>query len=138
MVGSDNPGPGVLEDIDLFNTIISNSRWWIDLLLANNRVKDFSSDHNVFWPNGTLERFLLNFNPMKLQPWRNQTGQDKASSTDNPRFKQNPKVNDYYTLAGSPPSSARDKAMPIPNMSVPACTGGPSVNPPDIGFRESC
>jgi hypothetical protein len=23
-VGSDNPGPGVLEDIELFNTIVSN------------------------------------------------------------------------------------------------------------------
>jgi hypothetical protein len=142
MVGSDNSGPYVLEDIDVFNTIISNSGRWIDLLLKLNqkdRVKDFSSDHNVFWQSsGTLERFLLNFNPTTLQKWRNQTGQDPASSTDDPRFVQNPRVNDYYTLAGSPPSSARDKAMPIPNMSVPACTGGPSVNPPDIGFRESC
>jgi hypothetical protein len=96
---------------------------------------------NVFWQpgsSGTLARFLLNFNATTLQNWRIQPGQDQTSSTDDPRFVPNPKVNDYYTLGGSPPSSARDKAMPIPNMSVPACTGGPSVNPPDIGFRESC
>ena len=146
MVGSDNTGPGILRDVDVFNTIVSNARWWIDLLLDDDqvqgdRVVDFASDHNVFWQpgsTGTPARFLLDFDATTLPQWRSRTGQDLNSSTDDPRFVPNPKTNDYYTLGGTPPSSARDQAMPIPNMAVPACPGGPSVNPPDIGFRESC
>jgi hypothetical protein len=58
MVGSDNTGPGILRDVDVFNTIVSNARWWIDLLLDDDqvqgdRVVDFASDHNVFWQPGS-------------------------------------------------------------------------------------
>lgn len=144
-VGSDNSGPGVLSDVDVFNTIVSRSRYWIDLLLQDGRVQDFASDHNVFWqpatpadPSPDLARFLLDFDPRTIQQWRTDTAQDHASSTEDPRFVPNPAMNDYYTQGGSPPSSARDKAMVIPGMGVPACPGGPGTNPPDIGFRESC
>ena len=127
-LSSDNGGAFSSSDVDVFNNIIevAGSGFWVDLYRA--RLSGFEGDRNVFWSaDGSTSHLALDFNRVSLPSWRSATGQDATSRQGNPLFVDQPAVNDYYTLAGSP---ARDAALDI--VAASHCGTGP-----DIGFLES-
>jgi hypothetical protein len=124
----------VMDDIDVWNTIVSRAATWLrldigtDSVTGQPTVTNVESDHNLLWhPDGSSTHFRLNGSLVTLDTWRARTGHDHSSRVADPRFVPTPQTNDYFTESTSP---ARDTA--VPNTGTSFCGAGP-----DRGFRES-
>jgi Right handed beta helix region len=127
-LASDNAGPRASHDVDVFDNIgeTTGAGYWFDVY--RRRLIGFHSDHNLFWnADGSTSHLLLDFSRTTLSNWQSVTGQDGASLHGDPRWIDQPTLNDYYTKDGSP---ARDAALRVAAESF-------CGHAPDIGFRES-
>lgn len=127
-VGSDNAAGSLSSYVSVYNNIVRNAAYALDVWQAN--APGFTSDRNILWrTDGTAAPLRLTGGSVDLTRWRSVLVTDALSKVADPLFVSGAgAAADYYTQTTSP---ARDVALNLTGSTY--CGTGP-----DIGFLETC